>query len=219
MKNRNSVYTPEITLSSKEMFKISQEISRDYAPAISIPDPELMLIPVDPYHLYAYWNLGNKLETDASISKGENNLVLRVFWQPAEDCDAGEVKLWFDLPIDQTQHQRQVRLPIDATAYSAVVGIRDSQQIFEILAFSNHIQVPRGRIAAKEQQETPFIPGNQAKSSELVIQDEVAQFIQEALKNSAISDFWYEEGMTFNIKTSPKNEQLSKLFHGSSKIG
>ena len=91
MKNRNSEYIPEITLSSKEMLKISQEISRDYAPSISIPDPELVLIPVDPYHLYAYWNLGNiSQETDSLRAEVENNLVLRVFWQPAEACEAGE---------------------------------------------------------------------------------------------------------------------------------
>jgi len=129
--------------SPKELQEIGEEISRNFAPQPSAVVPELFLLPVDPHHLYAYWETG---EDDIL-----NPLTLRIYWRPDANPDIISSNVWFDIAADNPGDRRKIRLPIDDTAYSAVLGKLNPDSSFEVLASSNIIQVPpapgRTRIA------------------------------------------------------------------------
>lgn len=120
MKRWHSKHNPQIALTPDEMLEISQEISQGYAPNREGEAQELVLLPVDPYHMYAYWNLEEE--------KGRpSDLTLRVYWYPEEDRSTKESKLWFDVALQGYRNQCQVQLPIDETAYSAELGRYDPE--------------------------------------------------------------------------------------------
>lgn len=137
----------QITLSPQEIDEISREISRDFSPDLTTYLPELVLLPVDPLHLYAYWNLGEHKEKHSSGSASDSQLILRVYWRPDQHMDITKTKLWFDVPIAGHRDQKKIPLPIDKTTYSAAIGIRDSNNRFDVWAYSNTIEVPRGNAA------------------------------------------------------------------------
>jgi len=129
-------------LSPQEMFEISQEISRKFSPDASTGTPELVLLPVDPYHLYAYWNLGENKKLTESKDEPANPLILRIYWRPDESADISNTKIWFDIAFNTFQSRQKVRLPIDGTAYSAVIGKLHPDNGLTVFADSNIIHVP-----------------------------------------------------------------------------
>src|SRR5450631_2782141 len=84
-------------LSPKEMFDISEEIRLNFAPRASDNTQELVLLPVDPDHLYAYGNLGDdKLNTTPKNDTG-NQLTLRIYSEANKNTDTLKTKSWFDV--------------------------------------------------------------------------------------------------------------------------
>jgi|GEM_PF-291239 len=137
-----------IRLSPQEMFEISQEISRKYAPNMSTATPELVLLPVDPCHLYAYWNLGDDKNITGLKEESANPLILRIYWRPDENAALNNAKIWFDVALDTFQSRQKVRLPIDGTAYSAVIGRLYPDNSLRVFADSNLIHVPFDKMRA-----------------------------------------------------------------------
>ena len=137
-----------IRLSPQEMFEISQEISRKYAPNMSTATPELVLLPVDPSHLYAYWNLGDDKNITGLKEESANPLILRIYWRPDENAALSNTKIWFDVALDTLQSRQKVRLPIDGTAYSAVIGRLYPDNSLRVFADSNLIHVPFDKMRA-----------------------------------------------------------------------
>ncbi len=137
----------QIKLSAQEICDISREISSSFAPEHATFLPELVLLPVDPFHMYAYWNLGEPQVTHSLTNASDHRLILRIYWRPDENRDVTKTKLWFDLPICGNRNQKKIPLPIDKTAYSAAIGIRRSDNRFDVLAYSNTVHVPRGNVA------------------------------------------------------------------------
>lgn len=143
---KNAESIPEVFcqhgFSFKELNDISQEISRRFAPKTSTLDPEINLLPVDPLHLYIYWNTGEN-KAHFTHNKGlDNGLTLRIYWRPDEKPETHRSNVWFNLPADNPQCRQKVRLPIDGTAYSATLGILNADNSFDPIAHSNIIQVP-----------------------------------------------------------------------------
>jgi hypothetical protein len=131
----------EIRLSPIELLDIGEEIGRDFAPKPSCNSPELIILPVDPGHLYAYWNLGK-------LSKPDNHqLTLRIYSEPDEEIAAAETPVWFDVAIDSPVTHQQVSLPspVDERVFSAAIGHSGVDHSFIELAHSNIIHAPRGR--------------------------------------------------------------------------
>lgn len=142
--------------SPKEMFEISEEIRQDFAPRASDNPQELVLLPVDPDHLYAYWNLNDdKPCTTQKIDSG-NQLTLRIYPELNINSDITEKKSWFDVAIDSHQAQQQVFLPMktDETAYSATIGKRNPDNSLAPFVQSNITHVPAGKIIPKEFKES-----------------------------------------------------------------
>jgi hypothetical protein len=136
-----------IRLAAKELFEISQEITREFASGAATDRPELMLLPVDPYHLHAYWHL-DEAKANADVKNGfEDSLTLRIYAQAVESTDSVEPESWFDVAIEGFQSQQTVSLPIALaeTVYSAAIGKCYADNSFAAFAYSNITSPPRGR--------------------------------------------------------------------------
>ncbi|PPK71774.1 uncharacterized protein DUF4912 [Methylobacter tundripaludum] len=132
----------KIRLTPRELLDIGKEISRDFAPKVSCSKPELILLPVDPEHLHAYWNLGETRETP----EPDNGLTLRIYTQAEEDSADTDEALWFDVAVDSPNTQQQVILPspVEETTYSAAIGKQGADDSFIVLAQSNIIHAHHG---------------------------------------------------------------------------
>ncbi|MGR8981077.1 MAG: DUF4912 domain-containing protein [Gammaproteobacteria bacterium] len=132
----------QIGFSFKELNDISQRISRRFAPKAESLEPELFLLPVDPLHLYVYWNVGED-KAQITARKGfANDLTLRIYWRPDEMPGIKRSNVWFDLAADHPECRQKVRLPIDDTAYSATLGIVNPDNSIDPIAHSNIVHVP-----------------------------------------------------------------------------
>jgi len=142
----------KIRLSPKELLDIGEEIGRDFAPKASCNTPEVTLLPVDPGHLYAYWNLGASREITTPDNGRKDRLTLRIYSQPDEQSAVVETLSWFDVAIDSPKTQQQVSLPspVDDTAYSAAIGKRCADDSFIEFAHSNIIHAPHGATAWRQ---------------------------------------------------------------------
>ncbi|MDO9048766.1 MAG: DUF4912 domain-containing protein [Methylobacter sp.] len=145
----------KIRLSPKELLDIGEEIGRDFAPKASYNIPEVVLLPVDPGHLYAYWNLGENREISTSDNERKDQLTLRIYSQPDEEREAIETASWFDVAIDSPKTQQQVSLPspVNETAYSAAIGKCCADDSFIAFAHSNIIHAPHGGTAWRQDHE------------------------------------------------------------------
>lgn len=134
-------------LSAQEMLMISEEVSREFAPKMSGGKPELVLLPVDPWHLHAYWTLDQN-SIDAHQEKQaepEQPLTLRLYPGTVEPEDEQQADVWFDVVVDGLQGQQKVELPASsfgAPRFSAVIGKAVSGQAFTVYARSKVIFVP-----------------------------------------------------------------------------
>ncbi|MDT8424623.1 MAG: DUF4912 domain-containing protein [Methyloprofundus sp.] len=133
-----SRYNPQLKLSQQDLIDVSEAITQAYAPVDSHMQSELVLMPVDPVTLHAYWNI----KDNNSIEPG-GQLILRVYSNPELSEHPQGVKLSFDIKLSSFQSQQKVSVPIAATAYSAVIGKINADSSFSILATSEVIHVPR----------------------------------------------------------------------------
>jgi hypothetical protein len=142
----------KIRLSPKELLDIGDEISRSFAPKASHNIPEVTLLPVDPGHLYAYWNLGENRENAAPNNEDKSPLTLRIYSQPEQEQTATETVAWFDIAIDSPSTRQQVSLPspVDDMAYSAAIGTCCEEDDFIAFAHSNIIHAPHAGAAWRQ---------------------------------------------------------------------
>lgn len=142
MKFWQSRYNPQCKLSQQDLRDISEDITQAYAPHETHHQPELVLMPVDPINLYAYWNLKEN-ETDNEIKHIDKQLALRVYSIPELSEHSSQLQLSFDINVSGFRNQLKVHLPVAATAYSAVIGEINADNSFSALAISDTIHVPR----------------------------------------------------------------------------
>ncbi|MEQ1486305.1 DUF4912 domain-containing protein [Methyloglobulus sp.] len=151
---------PEFRLSPTEMLQISEEISRKYALQSFADSPQLVLLPVDPHHLYAYWSPDQKNTT--SVSKDDSHeIVLRIYPQPDENTKTPPIHSWFDVVIDNSQTQQKVPLPaqVNANAYSATIGKRYPDDHLAAFSTSKVVHVPRSSRASYQCREGVRLSG------------------------------------------------------------
>lgn len=134
----------KIKLSSQELLEIGDEIGRDFAPKASHHIPEVVLLPVDPGHLYAYWDLGESPEVSVPDNEDDNALTLRIYSLPEDEQATTETAAWFDIAIDSPNTRQQVSLPsqVDDTVFSAAIGKCSEDNGFIAFAHSNIIHTP-----------------------------------------------------------------------------
>ena len=137
-----SRYNPQCKISQQGLLDISEEITQSYTPHDTHHRPELVLMPVDPVNLYAYWNLKDS-DTENIIEHVDKQLALRIYSLPNLGNDPAAIKLSFDIKVEDLQNQQQVHLPLAAAAYSAVIGEINADDSFSPLVASDTIHVPR----------------------------------------------------------------------------
>ncbi|MGR9071749.1 MAG: DUF4912 domain-containing protein [Gammaproteobacteria bacterium] len=149
------------------MIEISRDINQSHAPAVSSNEPELVILPIDPYHLYAYWNFGGDFTFGTETDHAWHDLALRIYWLPDDGRGGEKSKLWFDVMLQKHQTQHKVRLPINETAYSAAIGRCCPKYGFSPFAYSNVIRVPRGEMAAWQCEEDSPPPQKSGRIEEI----------------------------------------------------
>jgi Domain of unknown function (DUF4912) len=152
--------TPEFGLSPTEMLEISEEISRKYALQTFVDSPQLVLLPVDPHHLYAYWSPAQEKITSV-LKDDSHEIVLRIYPQPDENTKTPPIQSWFDVVIDNSQTQQKVPLPaqVNANAYSATIGKRYPDDHLTAFSTSKVVHVPRGSRASYQCREDVRLSG------------------------------------------------------------
>jgi len=128
-----------ITLTSKQLLEISDEISRKYKPKINLDKPKLVLLPIDPDHLYVSWNLGTSLSTtELKEEAQEQDIVLRIY--PTQDNNTkGELtKNWLEVNITPGQTRQKVKLPSvnKSSSFIAAIGKRTPNDQFTVMTAS-----------------------------------------------------------------------------------
>ncbi len=147
MKPKKSQHS-SIPLSPSQLLEISQEISGTFNQQISSNISELVILPVDPFHLYAYWHLDDQQMNDTKTDLNQQ-LALKVYWQNDKNSQQDPSKLCFNVNLDATQSHQKIRLPVDATNYSATLGTLEENQCWNILARSNTIHIPAASMQPK----------------------------------------------------------------------
>lgn len=127
--------------SYRELQTISEDISQRFMPKASSSVPEIVLLPVDPHHLYAYWDAGSRPSPIADRNL-QQPLILRIYWRPNGEQEITGLNLYFDIPADTAAKRKQIRLPVDDTHYSATLGRLNPDHSLEALAHSNLVHVP-----------------------------------------------------------------------------
>ena len=112
MKLLQSRYNSQCKLSQQDLRDISEEIIETYAPHDN-HQSELVLMPVDPVNLYAYWNLpenktGNEINTEANPI--DKQFALRIYTIPEHSESASNIKLSFDVKVDGLNNQQKSEL-------------------------------------------------------------------------------------------------------------
>jgi hypothetical protein len=124
----------------RELQAISEDIGRRFMPTAANTAPEILLLPVDPHHLYAYWN--SPSQPSAPELQARKPLTLRIYWRPDTKQELSPLNLHFDAPADNPENRKKIRLPIDDTYYSAALGRLNPDHSLEVLAHSNLVHVP-----------------------------------------------------------------------------
>ena len=153
--------TSQLKLSPQEMFDISEKIRLDFAPKASNNPQELVLLPVDPNNLYAYWNLVDASLNATQKNDSGNQLTLRVYSEPDKNTDSTKTRSWFDIAIDSPQAQQKIPLPqwSHEAAYCASIGKRHPNNSLAPFASSNITQTPTCKAIS-----------NQVKDSQIMVQ-------------------------------------------------
>ncbi|MBK8817429.1 MAG: DUF4912 domain-containing protein [Methylococcaceae bacterium] len=135
----------KIALTPKQILDISEEITRRYTPKLNGEDPKLVMLPIDPDHLYVSWNLGKII---ASPEIGDNrqnqNIVLRIYPIMEVNADADSTMDCFDVSIKLNQSRQTIALSSanKTNTYSAVLGKLDRNNALTVLASSQLIHKP-----------------------------------------------------------------------------
>lgn len=136
--------TAPVKLSSRELLEISEAIRITYRTPIK-EQPKLMLLPVDPGHVYVYWNLPETKSEPFDQQEPTAQLALRIFAQATDDSATNQQpSSWFDVDIQTPKHQQKIAVPLrnNETVYSVGIGKRYPDDHFIAVDYSNRIQIP-----------------------------------------------------------------------------
>lgn len=147
MRYWQSKFSSNLRVSQQELLEVSTEISRKYSPEIVPEFPELVLLPVDPFHLYAYWNIEKAGE---QTIMDHDSLILRIYWQSDISKKFMEKKQWLDFAVNSYPHRKKLPVPYENTLYSGVIGKPQAQKGFLACAYSNLVHTPRSGLDTRE---------------------------------------------------------------------
>ncbi|MFW5442751.1 MAG: DUF4912 domain-containing protein [Methylococcaceae bacterium] len=145
-----------IQLASQDLLEVSQNISLYFAPSMSSNANKLVVLPIDPQHIYAYWHLNDNPEKSMSQRMLNDELTLRVYSQPEQKKQAVHISPLVEIPIHDFDSRHRIRLPEaeNATAYSVSIEAAVKKNDFVSLIDSNNTYTFQGSLEQKERHET-----------------------------------------------------------------
>lgn len=138
----------KIALTPKQLLDISEEITRKYTPKLNVEHPKLVLLPIDPGHLYVSWNLGKTIaSSEISDDRQNQNIVLRIYPKTEDNADADSTTDWFDVAIKLNQSRQTIVLSTanKTNTYAAAIGKLDRNNTLTVLASSQVIHKPEDK--------------------------------------------------------------------------
>lgn len=131
-------------LSKKDLLEVSQNISLYYAPKISSGFKKIVVLPIDPEHIYVYWNLGDAQDIALSQHISNKELSLRIYSESVEKKESVSLKPVIEFDINALQTGKKISLPTtvqNSTVFSVCIGQADSNNTFIPLMISSHTPV------------------------------------------------------------------------------
>lgn len=133
--------------SAQELREVSRQISREYSHSTDHHDPQLVLLPVSPDHLYAYWQTDKQppFTADQASAVQPKTLTLRVYPEPLalENNNFSPPPATFDIAVSTEQQHSDIILPSiagdthQAIRYHATLGRTDDADHFQPWLHSN----------------------------------------------------------------------------------
>ncbi len=142
-----SKFSSNLKVSQQELLEVSTEISHKYSPEVAPEIPELVLLPVDPFHLYAYWNIE---KAGGQTIMDHDSLILRIYWQSDISKQFMGKKQWLDYAISSYSHRKKLQVPYENTLYSGAIGKPQAQKGFLGCVYSNLVHTPRSGLDTKK---------------------------------------------------------------------
>lgn len=144
--------TTGIKLSREELLEVSQNISRYYAPKISHASRNIVVLPIDPQHLFVYWNLGDEQAKAITSNEVDNELRLRVYSQSRQSRNNFKTKLFHDFAINPSRSSQTIKLPKPESEmiYSASIGTKVLDNDFIPLLICNYIPTLEGPMKQRD---------------------------------------------------------------------
>jgi hypothetical protein len=196
--------------SYQDLQAIGQDISQRFSTKASNVAPELLLLPVDPYHLYAYWDIGRNKALAAAEYNAENPLTLRIYWRPDASPEMNRSHVWFDIRIEYSLNRKKLRLPIDDTYYSADLGRLNPDHSLEVLAHSNLIHVPTAPGRKNVLRPAPTQEVFEDKEQPVMASHSESIYFASSLQNTGFLEGWSIR--LHSGEAVPKNCDITKLY-------
>ena len=149
----NDAPRKDAKLSPATLRRISHSITQRYAPtveAIRQRPAELVLLPIDPFNLHAYWSFDERLHESGSIR-------LRLICQRDQNGASSDRAFQFDRPVSEKHSHCDVQLPLDGRNYVAELGVIQEVGHFRSLLRSNQIHTPN--VGAVQTEPQALVPG------------------------------------------------------------
>jgi hypothetical protein len=144
----------------------------------------LTLMPIDPYHIHAYWEVTPHDRETTMTRLGPKGAkarwVLRFYDVTYIDFDGTNAHVYFDQPIDLIAGNWYVELWSSEKTYCADIGALAPSGQFESACRSNFVQVPRAEASTDYRPEWLRVEGNFDKVQAAVIAAESSPAEQSA---------------------------------------
>ncbi len=143
----------DFKFSAQDLIEISQNISLYYSPKILTNANKLVILPIDPHHLYAYWELDDNQSHSISQSMFNNELTLRVYSRIEGNRYLNQSSPLAEIVIDKFHSRQKIRIPVSKkpTTYSASIGKTISKNAFVSLLDSNDTYILHGFTDCREE--------------------------------------------------------------------
>ncbi len=116
-------------------------------------ETKVVLLVKDPDWAFVYWDIEISRLREIKKKLEESDFVLRIyeFEEPSSKSES-EYSFYFDIPIQITDFSWYVNLPNRGSYYRAEIGLVNSSG-FELIASSNIVSTPCGRVSLEEDKE------------------------------------------------------------------
>ncbi len=152
-------------ISAREMRDISDNISLYYAPRIQENTKKLVLLPIDPTHIYAYWSLGDQQKNAMQMPEYGHQYVIKIFAQldnnigldVEETVPDKTIIPVYQSKVAETQSGKMIdiNLPVNALLYSAFIGIESEEEDFKPVVTSNAVSLENKSIKQEVMRDEP----------------------------------------------------------------